>query len=58
MTEEQWWALWITTPALVASVPFYLASTAYFAWCREGFAEFLAFVDAFDGLPDHETEPM
>ncbi len=57
MDDEQWWALWLTVPAVVVSAPFYLASLTSYWWCRRGFAEFLAFVEAFEGLPQTDPEP-
>lgn len=43
--------------ALIASLPFYVASVSYYCWCRPGFAAFLAFAEAFQGLPGHPIEP-
>lgn len=57
MTDDQRWLLYLSVPALVVSLPFYLVSTTYYCCCRRGFADFLAFVDAFQGLPEHHDDP-
>lgn len=56
VTGDQRWALYLTAPALVASIPFYLASVAYYYWCREGFADFLDFIEHCEGLPHRGAE--
>lgn len=58
MTPDERWAYYVAVPALVASLPVYVVSVAYYCACREGFATALTFMETCGVIGKRQDEEM